>query len=163
MLGQMRHWHVSVIALLSAIVSPRLTAQTRTADADSVQLRHLRIRAQGTNACHVHVSTSSSLNIDTDVSPANVRRWIDTATAYAAAKPHRVKGHSVRYAWITLRLGVVRTVTAHSDSYAFVIGGTAIPITAREIPRIAKLLESAAAETLKQSTVKGGCPTTPDT
>ncbi len=103
------------------------------------------------------------MNIDTDVTPANVRRWIDTATAYAAANPRRVDGQSVRYAWITLRLGAIRSVTARGDSFFFVIGGHAIPISAREIPRIAKLLESAAAQTIKQSDVKGGCPTTPDT
>jgi hypothetical protein len=29
------------------------------------------------------------MNIDIDISPANVSRWIDTATAYAAATPPR--------------------------------------------------------------------------
>jgi hypothetical protein len=99
------------------------------------------------------------MNIQTDISPANVRRWIDTATAYAAATPHRTKGQRVVYAWIPIRLGISRTITDRFDAFEFAIGGHGIPIVAREIPRIAKLLQSAAAETLKDS---GPCPDVPD-
>jgi hypothetical protein len=35
------------------------------------------------------------MNIQTDISVANVRRWIDTATTYAAARPHRTKGQKL--------------------------------------------------------------------
>ena len=123
-------------------------------------MRYMRIRAHGTDACNVRVSTSSSMNIDTDISPANVRRWIDTATTYAAARPRRTKGQEIRYAWIPITLGFERTITDHGDDLEFVISGHGIPVRRSEIPRIAKLLQSAATQTLQQS--KGACPTAPD-
>jgi len=159
MLGHIQRWHIFLVAILSPIVAPGLPAQTRAFHSDSLQLRYMRIRAQGTNACKVIVRTSGSMDIQTDISPANVRRWMDTATAYAAATPHRTKGQRVVYAWIPIRLGISRTITDRFDAFEFAIGGHGIPILAREIPRIAKLLQSAAAETLKDSVP---CPDVPD-
>ena len=149
-----------LVAFLAPMAALRLTAQTRTFPVDSLHLRYMRIRANGTDACKVRVSTSGSMNIDTDISPANVRRWIDTAAAYAAARPQRAKGQRIRYAWIPITLGIERTITDRFDAFEFVIGGHAIPILSSEIPRITKLLHSAAAQTLKQS--KGECPTAVD-
>jgi hypothetical protein len=161
-LGHTQRWHIFLVAILTPVVAPGLTAQTKSLRSDSLQLRYMRIRAHGTNACKVHVGTTGSMNIDTDISPANVRRWIDTAAAYAAATPHRAKGQRIRYAWIPITLGISRTITDRFDAFEFVISGHGIPIVAREIPRIAKLLDSAAAETLKQSGSTGKCPTAPD-
>jgi hypothetical protein len=98
----------------------------------------MRIRAHSTNACKVIVRTSGSMNIETDISPANVRRWIDTATAYAAATPHRTKGQRIRYAWIPIRLGISRTITDRFDAFEFATGGHGIPIVASEIQGIAR-------------------------
>ena len=155
-----QHSYLFLAALLSAMAAPGLPAQTRAFPPDSLQLRYMRIRAHGTDACKVRVSTSGSMNIDTDISPANVRRWIDTAATYAAARPRRVKGQRIRYAWIPITLGIERTITDRFDAFEFVIGGHGIPILVSEIPRITKLLQFAATETLEQS--KGPCPTTPD-
>jgi len=100
------------------------------------------------------------MNIATDITPANVRRWIDTAATYAAARPRRRRGQEIRYAWIPITLGIERTITDRADAFEFVIGGHGIPIRVSEIPRITKLLQSTATQTLKQS--KGECPTAPD-
>ena len=147
-------------APLGCILTPGLGAQPMKSHLDSLQLRYMRIRAQSTDSCKVLVSTSGSMNIATYITPANAHRWIDTAAAYARAAPHREKGQRIRYAWIPITLGVSRTITDRFDAFEFVIGGHGIPITAREIPRIAKLLETAATQTLKQS--RTTCPTTPD-
>lgn len=160
MLVRTHRWNLLFVALLIPIAAPSLDAQRRVLPADSLQLRHMRIRAYGTDACTVRVSTSGSMNIDTDISPANVRRWIDTAATYAAARPRRAKGQEIRYAWIPITLGIERTITDRLDAFEFVIGGREIPIRATEIPRITKLLRSAATQTLEQS--KGECPTAPD-
>lgn len=155
-------WHIYVIAMLSFVLTSRLSAQTRDLFRDSLRLRYMRIETRATNACKVIVRTSGSMNIQTEISPANVRRWIDTATAYAAAKPQRAKGQRIRYAWIPITLGIERIVTDRLDAFEFVNSGHGIPILAREIPRIAKLLNFAANETLARSGPNGTCPTTPD-
>jgi hypothetical protein len=102
------------------------------------------------------------MNIDTHISPSNLRRWIDTATAYAAARPHRAKGQRIRYAWIPITLGIEREITDRFDAFSFVISGHAIPILPREIPRIAALLDSAATKTLERSDRTAECKLDPD-
>ena len=74
------------------------------------------------------------MNIDTDITPANVRRWIDTAATYSVAKPSRAKGQRIRYAFIPITLGIERTITDRFDAFEFVIGGHGIPILVGEIP-----------------------------
>lgn len=100
------------------------------------------------------------MNIDTDITPANVRRWIDTAATYSVAKPSRAKGQRIRYAFIPITLGIERTITDRFDAFEFVIGGHGIPILVGEIPRISRLLQAAATETLKQS--RQECPNAPN-
>src|ERR1043165_6646741 len=72
-------WGGVAIAILSLTMAPGLTAQANPLRSDSLRLRNMRIRAHATNACKVKVSTSSSMNIDTDISPANVRRGFEPA------------------------------------------------------------------------------------
>ena len=147
--------------MLIQVLARDLNAQTKPTWSDSLKLRYMRIRAQSEGAC-VLVSTSGSMDIQAHTSPANVHRWIDTATAYAAAKPHRAKGQRIRYAWIPSAIGIDREITDRFDAYSFVIAGHGIPIFASEIPRIATLLDSAAANTLRQSGGKGECTFDPD-
>lgn len=164
MIGYSKRWFriagIGLGIVLGATLAPALRAQTRAAD--SLRLRYMRIRAQATDSCEVLVETVSSMGIDTYITPANIRRWIDTATVIAAAKPHRAHGQEIEYAWVPITLRIRRTITDRHDSYSFDISGHGIPILASEIPRIAKLLAAAAAETLRQSHVVNGCPTTPD-
>jgi len=151
---------IVVVALIQLLAS-NLNAQTKAAWSDSLKLRYMRIRARSEGAC-VLVSTSGSMDIEAHISPANVRRWIDTATAYAAAKPHRAKGQRLRYAWIPSTIGIDREITDRFDAFSFVIAGHGIPIFASEVPRIVKLLDSAAVNTLDRSGGKGACTLDPD-
>ena len=160
--GHIRRVHLFLVAITCVVVAPSMSAQTTALHSDSLRLRYMRIRAQATTSCQVVVNTSGSMDIQAEISPANVYRWIDTAKAYADSKPQRAKGQRIRYAWIPLTLGISRTITDRFDAFEFAISGHGIPILRGEILKIATLLDSAAAETLRRSRVKGGCPTAPD-
>jgi hypothetical protein len=154
-------WVISAMLTPNA-ARPAVGAQASALAVDSLHLRYMRIRAQATDTCLVVVTTSGSMGIATDITPANIQRWIDTATAYVAARPRRAKGEEVRYVWFPITLGVRREITDRHDAVSLEISGHTIPMLASEVPRIAKLLDGAARETLRASHMKSGCPTAPD-
>lgn len=123
MLGLTQHWRLFVSAFASLVLTRGLAAQTNALNGDSLRLRYMRIRAQPTDSCKVVVRTSTPMLIQTEITPANVHRWIDSATTYAAAKPYRARGKEIRYAWIPMTLGISRTITDRHDAFEFVIGG----------------------------------------
>ena len=131
--------------------------------ADSLRLRYARIRAQPTAACSVVVRTSGSMNIEAQVSPTELRAWIDSARAIAAYRPTRAKGQRVRLAWIPVKLGFMRTITDRFDAVALTNSGHEIPILRSELPRIVRLFSSAAeiAETVSACSGPPRIPTSP--
>ena len=127
------------------------------ASADSLRLRYTRIRAEPTKACTVVVLTSGSMNIEAIVTPADLRQWIDSATAIAAASPVRAKGQRVRLAWIPLTLGFMRTITDRFDAVALTNSAHELPILRSELPRIVSLFDSAAVRAERLSAASGAC------
>lgn len=110
----------------------------------------MRMRAEATDSCIAMIYTSSRVNIEAPVPPVDLRAWIDTAKVFAAA-PRPAKGERAEYVFIPFLLGLRRMITLRRDVYEFVMTGTAIPILASEVPRIARLLDSAEARTVRLS------------
>jgi hypothetical protein len=104
------------------------------------------------------VLTSGTMNIQATLRPTEILQGIDSATAIAAASPARAKGQRVQLAWIPLTLGFKRTITDRFDAVALTNSGHEIPILRSELLPIVKLLDSAAARTVKLSSASGNCP-----
>jgi hypothetical protein len=128
--------------------------------ADSLKLRYARIRAEPTTNCSVVVRTSGSMNIQAFVSPSEIQRWIDSTRTIVGATPHRAKGQRLQLAWIPNKIGFMRTITDRFDAVAFTNSGHEIPVLHSEVSRIIRLLDSAAAKTIKLSSAVPDCRTT---
>jgi hypothetical protein len=110
----------------------------------------MRIRAEPTDSCFVMIRTAGSMGIDAPVPPLDLRAWIDTAKVLAAAR-RPANGQRAEYRFATNTLGLKRTITSRFDAFEFIITGHTIPILASEVPRIARLLDSAEARTIRTS------------
>ena len=150
------NWNHLTAAL--ALLAAPLSAQTRTLAVGSVSLRAAKITASATNLCSVFFEVSGLRTTGSgDIVPANVRQWMDTTAYIARAAPPREKGEQLDYRWSIGRLGVSRSVNDRMDSLSLLFGGTAIPATADELPKLFRLVESAATRTLQMSSGDPSC------
>ncbi len=139
-----------LVAVLIAAFATAVHAQTATGRVDSLRLRYMRIRAEASDSCVVMIRTSGSMRIDSPASPADLRAWIDSANVLAAAR-RPANGQRAEYRFETTWIGLERTITSRFDAFEFIITGHTIPILASEVPRIARLLDSAGARTIRMS------------
>jgi hypothetical protein len=110
----------------------------------------MRIRAEPTDSCFAMIRTTGSMGIEAPFAPVDLRAWIDTAKVLAAT-PRPANGQRAEYRFVTNTLGLKRTITGRFDAFDFIITGHTIPILAAEVPRVARLLDSAEARTIRMS------------
>ena len=151
MLSSLRRCSNLIVAALLASTSRRLPAQTHSVDAGSLRLRYMRVQVDATDSCQVFVHTSGSMGIEASVTATDARLWIDSATAMAKTSPARAKGARAEYRFLTPAIGIKRVVTDRFDAFSFIIWGHEIPMMRPEIPRLARLLDSALTRTRELS------------
>jgi hypothetical protein len=146
----MRWLRPVLVGVLSAAFARDVRAQTKTGGVDSLRLRYMRIRTEASDSCIVMIRTSGSMGIDSPASPGDLRAWVDSAKVLAAAR-RPTNGQRAEYRFETSWIGLKRTITSRFDAFEFIITGHTIPILASEVPRIARLFDSADARTIRMS------------
>jgi hypothetical protein len=144
-----------LVAGVFASASVGLHAQTPSGNVGSLHLRYMQVQIEATDSCQVMVHTSGSMDIEASITASDARRWIDSATAISKASPTRVKGARAEYRFLTPTIGIKRIVTDRFDAFSFDIWDHEIPMTRSEVPRLARLLDSALTKTRERSGSRG--------